>query len=111
MLKSKRITVTVPGEFLPLIEDRKTTEHLATDSKYFLSLLLFDLMTRAPHKITAELVNEPEHSFYNAVRLIVENYDATAPRRLSPWLRHRLEEVLEETRQLNKATNNAQASP
>jgi hypothetical protein len=80
-LKSKRITVTIPGEFIELLEQRKREEHIATDSKYFLSLLLFDLSTRCPHSITDKVVDEIVREF------------PTARKKISSWLKHRIEEM------------------
>jgi len=91
-LKSKRITVTIPGEFVELLEQRKREEHIATDSKYFLSLLLFDLSTRCPHSITGQVVNEPESFFYKVVDEIVREFP-TARKNISSWLKHRIEEM------------------
>src|SRR5258708_5592571 len=91
-LKSKRIKVTIPGEFVPLLEQRKREEHIPTDSKYFLSLLLFDLATRCPHAITGQVVNEPEAFFYKVVDEIVREFP-TARKNISSWLKHRIEEL------------------
>ena len=91
-LKSKRITVTIPGEFVELLNHRKREEHIATDSKYFLSLLLFDLSTRCPHSITGQVVNEPETFFYKVVDEIVREFP-TARKNISSWLKHRIEEM------------------
>jgi hypothetical protein len=91
-LKSKRITVTIPGEFVALLEHRKREEHISTDSKFFLSLLLFDLSTRCPHSITGQVVNEPEAFFYKVVDEIVREFP-TARKNISSWLKHRIEEM------------------
>jgi hypothetical protein len=91
-LKSKRITVTIPGEFVALLEQRKREEHIPTDSKFFLSLLLFDLSTRCPHAITGQVVNEPESFFYKVVDEIVREFPA-ARKNISSWLKHRIEEM------------------
>jgi hypothetical protein len=92
-LKSKRLTVTVPGELVPLIHERMAEEHISSESKYCLSLILFDLMTRAPHKITAQVVNEPEDLFYKVVDEIVREFPE-ARKRMGDWLRHRIEEIV-----------------
>ena len=91
-LKSKRITVTIPGEFVPLLEQHKRKEHIPTDSKYFVSLLMFDLTTRCPHTITGQVVNEPEIFFYKVVDEIVREFP-TARTNISSWLKHRIEEI------------------
>jgi len=91
-LKSKRITVTIPGEFVDLLEQRKREEHIPTDSKFFLSLLMFDLSTRCPHSITSQVVNEPESFFYKVVHEIVREFP-TARKNISSWLKHRIEEI------------------
>lgn len=95
MLKSKRITVTVPGEFVPLIEQRKREEHFASDSKYGLSLILFDLLTRAPHTITGQVVNDPEWLQNKVYAEIVREFP-NARKDLGPWLKHRIEELREQ---------------
>ena len=64
-LKSKRITVTIPGEFVPLLEQRKREEHIPTDSKFFVSLLMFDLSTRCPHTITAQVERDEALKLWN----------------------------------------------
>jgi hypothetical protein len=100
-LKSKRITVTIPGEFVELLEHRKREEHIPTDSKYFLSLLIFDLATRCPHSITGQVVNEPESFFYKVVDEVVREFP-TARKNISSWLKHRIQEM---------RAQNAQPSP
>ena len=95
MLKSKRITVTVPGEFVELIEERKREEHFASDSKYFQSLLLFDLLTRAPHAITGQVVNDPVWLQDKVYAEIVREFP-NALKDWSPWLKHRIEELHKE---------------
>jgi Arc/MetJ-type ribon-helix-helix transcriptional regulator len=92
VLKSKRITVTVPGEFVELIEERKREEHFSSDSKYFQSLLLFDLLTRAPHAITGQVVNDPEWLQNKVYAEIVREFP-NARKDWSPWLKHRIEEL------------------
>ena len=94
-LKTKRITVTVPGEFAELIRERMQEEHIKSESRFFLSLLLFDLMTRCPHKITAQVVNEPDELFYKVVDEIVREFPQ-ARSHVSGWLKHRIEELVKE---------------
>lgn len=94
-LKTKRITVTVPGEFLPLLEQRRREEHIPSDSKFFLSLLIFDFMTRAAHKVTGQVVNEGEDMLYRVVDEIVREFP-TARTKTSKWLKERIEEILDD---------------
>ncbi len=85
--------VTVPSEFIPLIDQRLTDEHLPSRSKYVLSLVAFDLMTRCPHTITAQVVTEPENMFSRVVEEIVKNFD-TARTKVSGWISKRITEML-----------------
>jgi len=91
-LKSKRVTVSVPGELIPLLNARKAEEHIPSDSKFFLSLLLFDLMARCPHAVTAKLVSEPEAVFYRMVAEIIENFPS-ARTNTSKWVAARLKKI------------------
>jgi hypothetical protein len=102
-LKCKRVTVNIPGELIPLLEIRKGEEHIPSDSKYFLSLLLFDLLSRCPHAITAKLVAEPETVFYRMMDEIVENFP-NARTKLSKWVEKRLAKIQEEEAENARST-------
>ena len=94
MDKTARIQVTVPSEFLPRLDERMQEEHIPTRSKFMLSLLIFDLMTRCPHKITGQVVTEPESLFYKVVDEIVREFPE-ARQKISGWLKHRIEDIVE----------------
>lgn len=103
-LKEVRVTVNIPDELGPLLEQRVLEEHYPSKSAYFVGLLLFDLISRYRHKLTAQMMNEPPDMLDRIVAEIVRDFDKT-PRKTGDWLRIRLEEIVEEREQANPQKN------
>lgn len=103
-LKDFRVTVNVPDVLKPLVKQRVQEEHYSSDSAYFVGLLLFDLISRYRHKLTAQMMNEPPAMLDRIVTEIVRDFDKT-PRKTGDWLRIRLEELIKERQQEDPPTN------
>ncbi len=72
--KPFRFTVNLPRILEPLVKARRLQEGYKSDSKFGAGLVLYDLMTRRKHSITAEIMRKPDWVIYKAAEQIVEDF-------------------------------------
>lgn len=89
-----RKTVNVPHDLWPLIERRIDEEKYHSISDYFIGLAIFDAFCRRKHKLTGELLREPQKVIDKVIEQLVRDFDDPAVKRPGGWFEARIDELV-----------------
>lgn len=92
-LKSVHTNVYVPGELHPILQRRATEEGYKSLSSYFVSLAVYDVLVRRPHRVTRTFMEQSLEARDAIIQQIVKDFEA-APNRPGSYFESRLEELV-----------------
>lgn len=79
MLKPFRLTANIPRTLEPLIKRRMHDERYRSESMLVLGLIINDLLTKHPHRLTGPLLREPHWVVETFVQKLAEDFDSKPP--------------------------------
>lgn len=94
--KTVRLVGYIPGEVQSLVKRRIKEEKYTSESAYVNGLVIFDLMCRRKHKVTAELMRQPQWVRDEVIAQLVRDYDKPDADRPGGWFDRQIEERVAE---------------
>ena len=108
--KPHKQSVSIPANLWEVLDQRWIEEKYPSFTAYLLGLAVFDLYCRRPHKLTAELMRQPEYIRSIAIRDIIDAYK----RKEDPkggWFEIRIKELVDQAKRDAEKGPNDQDRP